>query len=152
MPRSAWKVAGNATVLSMKRLFRGGILSVLATLGGCDSDTVSQGCTLIGCASGIEVVLEQPPAVPYRVEAYVSSQMPRYVYRCDSGSCLPRIFFEEFTPFRVFVEVISGTGTQVYEVIPRYSESRPNGPQCDPLCRNAVIRLPSDRLRPPQTR
>ena len=104
-------------------------------------------CTEIGCDSGIEIVLENRPAGAHRIEAYVYSQGPRYVYRCDQPSgCSDRVFFTEFIPNRVFVEVISDTGTQRYEAVPRYQEARPNGPECPPLCRTAVIRLPSDRL------
>lgn len=104
-------------------------------------------CTEIGCDSGIEVVLESPPAGSYRVEAYVDPQGPRYVFRCERQSgCTDRIFLDEFTPHRLFVEVISDSGTQRYEAAPNYQESRPNGPDCPPLCRTGVVRLPSDRL------
>lgn len=124
---------------------------MLLLLAGCSRSTApGQVCTLIGCDSGIQVVLEKPPAGPYRIEAYVnSSQGPRYVYRCERQSgCPDRAFFPEFTPDRIFIEVITESGTQRYEAAPKYQESQPNGPECPPLCRTAVIRLPSDRLGP----
>lgn len=133
------------------RLFVIGCLAILS-LTACstptDPDTGSDRiCTMIGCDSGITIVLENPPAGPYRIEAYVYSQGPRYVHRCERQSgCATRVFFPEFTPYRVFVEVISDVGTQRYEVVPKYQESQPNGPDCPPLCRTAVVRLPSDRL------
>lgn len=125
-------------------------LSPLFLLAGCSWSTEPvEVCTLIGCDSGIEMILEQPPAGSYRIEAYVNSQGPRYVYRCDRQvGCSERVFFTDFTPYRVFVEVVTDSGTQRYEVLPKYSESQPNGPDCPPLCRTAVVRLPSDRLGP----
>lgn len=121
-------------------------LALLLTACSGSTDPVRV-CTLIGCDSGIELVLENPPTGAYRIEAYVYSEGPRYVYRCERQSgCNDRVFLAEFTPYRVFVEVISESGAQRYEVVPTYQESQPNGPNCPPTCRKAVIRLPSDRL------
>lgn len=125
-------------------------LVLILTLFACGKSTDPvQVCTQIGCDSGIEIVLENRPAGAHRIEAYVYSQGPRYVYRCEQQrGCSDRVFFTEFTPDRVFVEVVSDAGSQRYEVVPRYRESRPNGSECPPLCRTAVVRLPADRLGP----
>lgn len=114
----------------------------------CARDPAITGvCTEIGCESGIEVILESPPTGAYRVEASVGGSVPKYVYECTSeAGCAERIFFPEFTPYRVFIEVTDATGTERYEAVPVYTERQPNGPECPPLCRNAVIRLPSDQL------
>ena len=122
------------------------LLSLL--LAGCGTSTdPEQVCTLIGCDSGIEIVLEDPPEGPYRIEAFVYSEGPRYVYECVSQSgCTDPVFFAEFTPYRVFIDVVTDAGTERFEVVPTYQESQPNGPDCPPLCRTAVVRLPSDRL------
>jgi hypothetical protein len=126
------------------------IMSCLAALvlAACSPFTnTARVCTEIGCNSGIKVILESPPAGAYRIEAYVYPQGPRYVFRCERQSgCMDQIFLVEFTPYRLFIEVVSDSGTQRYEVVPKYQESRPNGPDCPPHCRTAVVRLPSDRL------
>ena len=125
------------------------ILTIAAcTIASCDSDFFGGVCTLIGCNSGVIVVLESPPATPYRIEVYSGSAAgPRYAHSCAGASACGEVFFPDFTPFRFFVEVIT-TDTVRYEVAPTYTESRPNGPRCDPLCRNARVRLPTDRLGP----
>jgi hypothetical protein len=81
-----------------RRLTEASLIALLATgiFGGCDGlDGYGDACTLIGCTSGVSVVLENLPATPFRVEEYWGS---------------------------------------------------PNGPRCDPLCRQATIRLPSDAI------
>jgi hypothetical protein len=121
-------------------------LIFIAAVAGCGSGSGSdpQACTLIGCDSGIEVVLDQAPTAPYRVEAYTPSQQQRHVYRCEPSSCPPRIMFSGFTPDRAIIEVIAQQDTSRHEVTPSYVESRPNGPRCDPVCRNATVRLSAD--------
>lgn len=116
-------------------------------VGSSSCGSIVGACTLIGCHSGIEVIVEDPPESPYRVSASVAGTTTRYVYECPSeAGCADRIFFPDYTPDRVFIEVTSAAGTIRYEVLPDYAESQPNGPNCPPLCRIAVIRLPTDTL------
>lgn len=117
-----------------------------AALGACDSSTGTRVCTQIGCTSGIEVQLEEEPAIPYRVEADPGGGEARYIFECDRSAGCPRIFFVAFTPDWVMFEVIAGTDTTWYEVRPTYTEYQPNGPRCEPTCFNSVVRLPSDAL------
>jgi hypothetical protein len=124
------------------------ICTAVAALGlaSCGDFLGSDSCTLIGCTSGLNVVLEDVTSAPYRVEVYSGPSTTRYVLECTANPCA-QIFFPDFTPQRVFAEVIRPNQlTRRYEVIPSYSESRPNGGNCPPLCRNATIRLPSDAL------
>lgn len=119
---------------------------MISTVLACEGDSLTPFRTQIGCTSGIEVQLEEEPAVPYRVEAEAGGGTARYVYTCDpAAGCLP-IIFAEFTPYRVFFEVIVGADTTLYEVLPTYTKHQPNGPRCDPTCYNSVVRLPSDAL------
>lgn len=105
-------------------------------------------CTLIGCSSGITVVLENKPTSPYRIEVYSgNSTGPRYVFQCDAQTNCADPFFFDYTPDHVFVDVVVGSNRTTYEVVPKYTESRPNGADCEPLCRQSTIRLPSDQLR-----
>ena len=121
------------------------LILLTSVLGSCGS-ILGTDCTEVGCTSGVEIILEQPPAGPYRVEVVSGPGDARYVYECSEARCPDRVFFPDFTPHRVFVRVITEEGTQQYEVIPQYVESRPNGRRCPPLCRRAQVRLPSDRL------
>lgn len=130
----------------MRRLLLGLTLSLFAG-GSTSCGSILPACTLIGCDSGIEVVLENEPDGAYRIEAFADSDGPRHVYECSSATgCQDRVFFTDFTPVRIFIDVTSANGTERYEVLPKYREHRPNGPNCPPRCRTATIRLPSDRL------
>ncbi len=134
---------------TVKRAALRGFFSLLL-LAGCQKPEPQEGdCTLIGCDSGIEVILENPPAGPYTVEASVYDRNPRYVYECERpDGCKGRAEFLEFTPYRLVIDVVSASGSERYEVVPTYVESRPNGPSCAPLCRRATVRLPSDDMDP----
>ena len=94
-------------------------------------------CTLIGCHSGLTVALASPPATPFRVEAYVFGSGPRYSETCSATPCV--VFFPDFTPAGVRVDVIAGADTTTREFTPAYVVSRPNGPSCDPECRIGTV-------------
>ncbi len=115
-------------------------------LMGCDDGQAITFCTEIGCTSALEVLLEDEPAPPYRVEADASGGTGSYVYECPASSLCPPIVFADFTPDRVTIRVVTSTDTTRYEVRPRYEENQPNGPGCDPICLRSVVRLPSDAL------
>ena len=95
-------------------------------------------CTLIGCQSGLTVALTSQPAVPYRVEAYTIGDGPRFVRECPGTAACP-IFFQDFTPGHVFLDVVVGSATATHERNVTYTVSRPNGPGCDPECRQATV-------------
>lgn len=125
------------------------LLASALLVSACEgSGTAPRVCTLIGCSSGTRIILENRPTQSYRIEVFSgSSTGPKYGFQCDNPISCGDAFFPDFTPYRVFVDVILGSSQERYEVIPNYTESRPNGAGCDPLCRQATIRVPSDRLR-----
>ena len=94
-------------------------------------------CSLIGCNSGLSITLASPPATPFLVEAYVLPGGSRHAKTCSATPC--QVFFQNFTPTTVRIHVISGTDTVTQDFTPAYAVSRPNGPQCDPECRNATV-------------
>jgi hypothetical protein len=95
-------------------------------------------CTLIGCQSGLTVALTSQPAGAYSVEVYTTGDGPRFVHQCSgTGTC--QIFFPSFTPSHVFVDVVVGSATATHERNVTYTVSRPNGPGCDPECRQATV-------------
>ena len=126
------------------------LLALVLTTGAlssCQAISGPQACTLIGCNSGLEVVLEAPPTVPFRIEAELPGQPGRRVVNCpDPDQCGGRAFFADFTPEQVRIHVVTSSDTQAYEVRPTYAEHRPNGSGCPPLCRNARVVLPRPSL------
>lgn len=116
------------------------VASVL--LSGCNGLAGPTACTEIGCESGLEVVLENAPAVPFRVEAEVPGQQGLYVFDCPDPARCGRVFFAAFTPDYVRIRVTTAAGTVARDVRPQYAEARPNGPDCPPLCRTATVAVP----------
>ena len=118
--------------------------ALLALAAGCDALGIgSTHCTLIGCSDGVTVHLTSLPAGPYRVEILVGSGPGgvSYAYDCAGGSaCLQDIFFPELVLDRIIVRVTTPLGTRDTEIAnPVYASSRPNGPDCPPLCRQALV-------------
>jgi hypothetical protein len=112
------------------------LLSFLAlTLTGC-SDHLQLVCTLIGCDSGLEIQVNPVPTTPFRVEASALGYSAVYTQECPDPADCTRIFLPEFTPAVVRIRLIVGADTTFIEATnPEYTEVRPNGPDCPPLCR-----------------
>jgi len=115
-------------------------------LAGCNPLGLGDGpfCTEIGCSDGITVHLPVVPAGPYKVEILVGGTGGgglSYAYECTGGpSCQQDIFFPELVLDRIIVRVTSGLGSRLTEIVnPVYTTSRPNGPDCPPLCRQALV-------------
>ena len=120
----------------MNRLLSLAVVSLALT--GCEAESFRV-CTLIGCNDGLTVQVTNAPAGPYRIEAYVSSGLPRYGQDCPGGPCI--VFFPDFTPADVFIQVITPPDTSTHHVQPMYTLTRPNGPGCDPECRQATVNI-----------
>jgi hypothetical protein len=112
--------------------------SVLLTLAGCQG--ITGACTLIGCHSGLVVQLDRAPAGAYRIEAFVAESGPRQVFDCAGvAQCGAETRFDDFTPETVTVRVITAAGTTTQTFQPSYSKYQPNGAECGPTCRTAVV-------------
>ena len=111
-------------------------------LAGCSrSAPPERACTLIGCEDGLAVVIEGAPQGPYRVEARAEGEAPR-VQECPSTASCGRIFFADFLPAEVTVEVIAGGSASSRTVRPAVETLEPNGPGCPPICRQARVIVP----------
>jgi hypothetical protein len=129
----------------MNRIVQGLGCLLCGLLASCDNLTDPGVCTLAGCSSGLEIVLEDPPEAPYLIEASAQPDESAHVFECSNESgCTGPVFFQDFTPLQVYIEVITEAGTERFEVVPTYQEFRPNGSRCPPLCRRGVVHLPSD--------
>lgn len=101
-------------------------------------------CTLIGCESGLVVLLERRPEGAFRVELWHSGSPgePRYVRECTPvAPCGDRIFFSGYTGTQAQVTVTTATDTVTTAVRPEYETTRPNGPRCEPECRLATVQV-----------
>lgn len=98
-------------------------------------------CTKIGCESGLSIEVEGAPQDPYRVEARAAGETPR-VRECPSPPECGRIFFPDFLPAEVTVEVIAGGERSSRTVRPNVEVVQPNGPGCPPTCRQVRVTVP----------
>ena len=119
-------------------------LALAAGLGGCGSilDGVDA-CTLIGCASGLHVTLAAPPPGPVRIEVTDAATGSTRAIDCAAGGQCTGALLQDFFPTRVTVRVTTASGTSTQSFTPRYTLSRPNGDDCPPVCRQAVVRVSS---------
>jgi hypothetical protein len=115
------------------------LLAILAA--GCSSFLGGQDvCTTAGCDTGLIVQLSARSVVPFRVEA-IADGVTR-VFDCpDPTQCGDLAFFADFTPARVTVRVTTPSGTVAQTSSPSYATHRPNGDDCSPVCRTAVVRV-----------
>ena len=116
------------------------MLAGAGALGGCaQSPPPSEVCTLIGCDSGLTVVVEPGPSGEYTVRAETSGDSARTVQCTAMQPCAGGAFFRDFTPERATIQVIAGGDTTVQAVAPSYETLQPNGAECPPTCRRATV-------------
>ena len=122
-----------------------GLVLLATTACGVISSNDEKVCTLIGCNSGLTVHLNTKPAGTYKVEVFPLSpnQQPAYVYECSNvSSCQQDIFFASLIVSHPFVRITTSAGTKTVEIpTVNYVTSRPNGPGCDPECRQATVNV-----------
>ena len=100
-------------------------------------------CTLRGCPPSLTIELAETPTVPFRIEASAVGSEDRRVFDCpDPSRCFAGAWFHDFTPADVVVRVTTQAGAVEQTFRPSYQTVRPNGPHCEPTCRQAVVRVP----------
>lgn len=115
-----------------------GIVSVAAACSSQAQDTPEPvACTLIGCVNGLTLELRGNLPDTYTVTARAGTVVR--TRECSTAQPCGQIVFEDFNPNTVTIEVTSAAGTVRREVTPEYRESRPNGPNCPPVCRQATV-------------
>lgn len=116
-----------------------GILVLAVVLGACSQPPPpSQVCTLIGCESGLSVVVEPTPQGSYTVIAE-AGDTTRTVECTAQRQCAEGAFFSDFTPTNATIRVIAGSDTTEQAVTPVYDTAQPNGPECPPTCRQGSV-------------
>jgi hypothetical protein len=116
------------------------LIATLAPLGlACSAFTSEGPCTLIGCSDGLVVRVDGAGDGPTTIELRVPLRPP-VVRTCGGPAhCAAGVQFENETPEHVTIVVTSGDREQVMDAEPAYVTSRPNGPDCEPECRQAVV-------------
>lgn len=117
-------------------------LAALA-LAGCAPREVQ--CTLIGCVDGLSVSFTGAQPASYTLEARAAGHEP-VIVDCSSDQatfqCRPDgTFLADFTPEEVTLHITWDGGEVERTVRPVYTESRPNGPDCPPVCRSGQVTI-----------
>lgn len=137
----------------MRTLAAAGALLVAA---GCSGSSGSS-CTLLGCTDQLTVKLGPPVVVPYGI--HVTLDNVESVLLCDahgahaqSGSaviveCDATRFSIQGAPVKAEIHVLTSAadGGHTDDInatfTPTYLTSQPNGPACQPTCRQATVTL-----------
>jgi len=121
------------------------LLLALATLALAGCATPERMCTLIGCVDGLTVDFTGVQPASYTLEARAAGHAPVTI-DCSSDQatiqCRPDgTFLADFTPEEVTLHVTWDGGEVERTVRPVYTESRPNGPDCPPVCRFGEVTI-----------
>lgn len=127
----------------MKPSIRYLALVLFAAVTSCSRNEPVTACTLIGCTDGVAVELETVPQAPFSVEVTPLPGGAATIKECAAAeACGRTLFFEEVRADSVEVKVTSAAGTRSVRARLSYATTRPNGPQCDPECRQARVAVP----------
>ena len=109
------------------------------SLGAC----AGVGCTLIGCASGLNVRFATTPSGAYHVEVMSQELASPRVFDCaNAGGVCPPITFDGYRPTVATITVTYAGRTGRTEVHPSYEDQYPNGSQCGAACNSATVIVP----------
>jgi hypothetical protein len=119
---------------------------VMALLAGAAASgcIVGGACTTIGCADGVNV---EWSGATMRERGTLVIDGEILAFDCAAGPtaavwCTPKGLRLTRTPTTLRVEVITDRGTRSGSFTPQYTSNRPNGPDCDPVCRGATVTVP----------
>jgi|SRR5687768_3165509 len=114
-------------------------VALAAICVGCNTEP----CTLIGCVGGLHIIL--PSDVDVNQAVHVEIELPdgsQQEQLCEVSSDCSEFFFEGVSARSVVLRItIGGNTTQILERELTYNEFRPNGPDCEPICRSARVHI-----------
>lgn len=99
-------------------------------------------CTEIGCSDGLNVELSGALPPTFVVAVLGEDQVLGRVDCPSSAACGRHLFFEGVAAQRVRVVVTVAGRSRSFERTPEWRSTRPNGPGCEPVCRQATITVP----------
>lgn len=107
-------------------------------------------CTEIGCSNQVAIQLATPMSLPYDIE--VEANGVTWTGTCTATGietdeekgdtvlyCTADDLTLSITPEELRVSVTSGEETRELTATPEYVTTQPNGPQCEPTCRQAQV-------------
>jgi hypothetical protein len=117
--------------------------ALLIALAACGGDDAEDGpCPAIACR--LSIVVSNPPAEPYRVEATAAGQTTPQVMECTTGGSCSIGFPSALFPGQVTVRVVltaSGTVERSAPITPTYN-TVPIPVHCGgPTCSNAAVTI-----------
>jgi len=120
------------------RLLVVGLLAVWVLPGCSLGEPVA--CSGIECTNSL-VVVDLDGAVPssYVIEVQALNETRRFT--CTAVSLCNGAVFDDFTPTQVTIRVTWSGGSVEQVVTPAYEVVQPNGPDCPPVCRRAVVTI-----------
>lgn len=119
-------------------------LGIGLILAGCSNPPQQQICTLIGCESGLTLAFEGAAPESYRFTLTAAEGETRQG-ECPATDAQDTLCFEDkvllsrFTPDQVELSLSVGEQSLKQTFQPQYTTSRPNGPNCEPECKQATI-------------
>ena len=116
------------------------LVAVIAVTSCGPAAPEARACTLIGCESGVAVDLSATPSGAFSVELTPIPGGEATLKECTTAaSCGRSLFFAGVSADSVEVKVTTAAGTRSVRTRAAYFTSQPNGPQCDPTCRQARV-------------
>lgn len=130
------------------------LAAMALVVGACDGGDGGRACTLIGCAAdGVRIELEDAsggiPAGVYRVTATSVEGTQQCDFTLPASGIQPTcrvgdagVTWFGFAPTTVTIVVTRNqqpAHSDAHAVT--YSETRPNGPGCDPVCHDGVLTI-----------
>jgi hypothetical protein len=114
------------------------VLCVVASGSTCTAVLGPTACTLIGCEDGF--TLEVLGGVPAPATVRVSWEGGELTFSCAPGAAC-QAFVGSATPESITVQVTWDDGGFTLSTTPAYSNVRPNGRGCPPVCRQARVEV-----------
>ncbi len=115
-------------------------VAVMAITSCATREPEVRACTMIGCESGVAVDLSAMPSGAFSVELTpLPGGAPTLKQCTTAAACGRSLFFAGVTADSVAVKLTTTAGTRTMRARAEYVVSQPNGPQCDPTCRQARV-------------
>ena len=98
-------------------------------------------CTLIGCANGWSVQIDGRASLPdtYTIRVLVDGAVVASATCSPTQQCGDQVFLAGVTAEEAQLEILGSDTPLRWTVRPEYNVVQPNGPDCEPTCRQARV-------------